>query len=816
MEFHFWCKVAYYRLGSPSPWIAAVGAQLLYIDGPADEPPPEGIFALYITPGQTGPVHVCTHLGSHWKKVNPHPGGYFLGVGPQGVGGLLLTEEPYPSEHAIERPWVLLADGDGWRADLLQAAVKFVTMAPGVVRPLERFLVTDSWDNPQGWAGANLTHVDFRGMGDILPRVSDWSRADMSGAKFDGLDLREVGFDGEAKLAGASLREVNLEGRDFGAANLDGADLSGAKLAGGNFANASMIGTMFDGSDLTDAYFGQEPRFSGDVSRRTSFRAATLDGVELAHWAFLDLRGTSIVVTNAPPLDARHVDLRGAKVEGELTGANFDDGLLSDADLSGAEMVGARFNRAIFGGTQLPATLDDCSFVEADLSHQLLSSLSLRRVDLTKAQLVDASLGGADLTAATLDEAECTRAGFLEADLSSATLRRTVLHSAVLSSARMVGTDCTEAQLGATKSLFWLPAADSAAFSASSSPDELFAAFAEHGVALTRQAKVTQSEAHGGWLIKDGDETYLIASGKTGTDLEVRAYLSTDQAAVMTSCYMPNAVFDQADLYAVNMSSAHWYGSRASAVGANLEQIDASNANFGQISLVDARLMGAGLSSAILVGANLRGAQMGLSAGGRQTSLNKAHLAGADLTSAALHNAVVTDAAVSVDVQGNQDVSGVPLFTLDSAFGEALDGEEITAGLRDAFVASGYRLADDAEVELKVSGAVWEIHQGHEDPQQLASRYAHLAIVRLDDGLHVHGSALWITRINDDGQLETIKFSFRSTQLTEQEMNESTICPNGKSLLANKGEGAAWYEMMTAYSRPPVPPECIPSPDNWC
>lgn len=807
MNLHFERKVAYRDVGT-GLWLAVSknpthSSYVTYTyEQPFDVPHPEAVFLLYVQPPDGTRCFLRAFDGRVCSRTGQLSGGAWTVKTSGGPSDVCISH----AAHADTTPDKLIVQLTN--VDTGEHPDERVTGSPtgslGLlvlqtrVNPLfEHITLTPRWDNPQSWTDADLTYVDFRGMAETLPKVRSWAGADMARANFEGLDLRQVKFDDRAKLTGAKLRNVNLAGHDFGAANLDGADLTGANLAGAKLANASMLGTNFSGANLTGADFGAAPKFSKDASRRTSLSGATLDGVALSHWDYLDLRSTTMSVSSAGPVDARHADLRGATVRtAVLRGATLDDALLADADLSAADLVGARFDRCDLTATRLPAVLDDCRFVAADLSSLRLSGASLKR--------------------ANLDESDLTGTVLVTADLTDATLRRATLHRASLSYARLVGADCTEAQLGATEKLFALPGASRSGWADGEPSTVVRDAFAAHGIALTRAARVTASAPHGGWLLADGDQLYRVSGDEADGDLAVHAYRSSDHAAVLTAAYMPNAIFDQAEMYAVHMSRAHWYGSGASAVGASLEQIDASGANLGQINLVQAKLMGANLGSTVLAGAHLRGAQLGMSAQSKQSSLDEAHLAGTDLTSASVHDAVMTDAAIAVEATaGGVSVIGVPLFPLAASFAATLDAGQLSAALRQAFGDGGYPLAADAKATKLSTGNAWEITQGHGDPQQMSNTYARLGIVLLDGELHVHGSELWITRLGPDGSLETVRFGYLATKLSAAELNATTTCPNGEPLHVNQAENRPWHEMMTALRSPPKPPECIPSPDSW-
>lgn len=611
------------------------------------------------------------------------------------------------------------------------------------------------------WRDADLTGVIFTGMGDLLPNIDGWfwEGANLRRANFSGLDMRKIELGSRAHLPEANLSGTTFDGVDLSAAILEGANLTGASLQRVNLSAASMVGTRFTSANLTGATFAAQPRFSTDAARRTSFARATLTTRSFMDWSYLDMSEVNL----QPP-------------QGDLSGLKAPNAVLRRINLSGCNLSGAQLDRS----------------------------------DLSEARLESATVTGA-----TLDGSNLTGAMLSHADLSRSSLKGVLLHRASLASARLFRANCTGAQLGATESLFAFRPQPQELRSSGEISAELREGFAAHGVALAESAQLTVRDPERTWVVASGEERYRLSLDETGA-IQVRRYRAIDHAAVLSGAFMAHANFTDADLYAVNMSGAHWYGAEARANNANMEQLDGSNANFGQLDLSQAELRGATLSNAILANAVLRGARLGMSASGRPCSLVQATLVGADCTQADLSHANLHNAAVAVIAQaGGASVNGVPLFRMPTGLAADLDAGTLSSAVKGAFSAAGYPLSNDATVAIPQAGIHWAIHNGSGDGAQVGRGYATLAILRQPDDLYVYGSEIWITRVGEDGKLETQPFKYTATALSVSELNAATTCPNGRNLASNQSSGLTWEQMMTA-DQPPSPPVCIPSLEQFC
>src|SRR5215204_7649456 len=122
--------------------------------------------------------------------------------------------------------------------------------------------------------------------------------------------------------------------------------------------------------------------------------------------------------------------LRGSTLShATLRGAYLTNADLSDADLSGADLSNALLDNANLIGTDLSG---------ADLSNALLGNADLV-AHLTNADLSGANLIGADLSDANLFSADLSEANLIGADLSRSVLDNANLSNAVLENANLGG-----------------------------------------------------------------------------------------------------------------------------------------------------------------------------------------------------------------------------------------------------------------------------------------------------------------------------------------------------------------------------------------
>ncbi|MBQ4773887.1 hypothetical protein F9U44_20505 [Pectobacterium versatile] len=677
-------------------------------------------------------------------------------------------------------------------------------------------------------------------------------------------------------LRHAWLSDENLNNCALMAANLSDADLHGATLAGAKLAGATVDRTLFVGCDLSKTNMsnisGMKARFDAvTMGEGTSLIAANLPGA-----VFCGCRNAAgSAVMNG--LKAIGADFTGASLprvilnnailhEANLVNVNLEAASLSAADFRGAIMTRVNLQQttlqsATFVGATLVGTRFDgadinyCNFEQADLTNALLSkvtgasSLNLSDSILTAANLSGLDLRDATITAKTnftqsvldgvnlrdkaldgvvfygaslkralLDNTSLSNAVLVAADLSGAKLTGNIsLVGANLSNASLADVDLTGAQFGALSTRASLESYHAEALDQATLPVGFGDVCAQERVVLHGTPHVTVRQPGEEWLIEHSGQPLFVRR-----EAERLVILQADarDAAILANVFMPNAILTNANLYAVDMSGAHWYGSTARADNANLEQVNLSNANLATMDFTQARLYGANLSYANLVNTVFRKAILSPTQGQKPSSLAFASMQGADFGEAKLGGANLTNAAVSLDLTvAGQTSVGTPIFTLDSSLRTTLNSAVVSAALRQAFVDSGYPLLGNATITVKQNNASWLID--NVPPGSDLSYRGYLQFIVLADSqpgssaLQVYGGdSLRIVRTGAGNTLEPVVIAFGATVALKSAMNASTTCPSGLRY-AMLGSGITYVDLMTG-GLPPHPPKCIPSPTTWC
>ena len=124
------------------------------------------------------------------------------------------------------------------------------------------------------------------------------------------------------------------------------------------------------------------------------------------------------------------------------------------ADCADFAQPGVYWRRCLQDGQNLQgvdlteANLRDASFKRADLSEAILVGADARRAKFVSATMQGTDLAEARLVQADLTKADLTGASLVEADLTRAKLFRANLRRANLTGARLDGTDLLNADLG--------------------------------------------------------------------------------------------------------------------------------------------------------------------------------------------------------------------------------------------------------------------------------------------------------------------------------------------------------------------------------
>lgn len=191
----------------------------------------------------------------------------------------------------------------------------------------------------------------------------------MNGVSLSGMDLAGI------NLSGGTLKNADLSGADLNGSNLSGTDLTGASLTDADLTGASLSGATLTGTTLSGATLDEVS--SGNISGTPQSLPA--------NWELLAPHG----YLAGPEADLADANLsNGGTVNSDFAGAN----------LQGADLIGAKFEKADFAG----ANLSQVAAADADIGGSDLTGANLTSADLSYVNVGSANLAGADFTSATL------------------------------------------------------------------------------------------------------------------------------------------------------------------------------------------------------------------------------------------------------------------------------------------------------------------------------------------------------------------------------------------------------------------------------
>jgi uncharacterized protein YjbI with pentapeptide repeats len=269
------------------------------------------------------------------------------------------------------------------------------------------------------FAGSTLPGLEFSGalrntsFADAwLPDANLWGvhavDVTFDGANLDGSDLSSI--EGTASFRGASLRATRWGDAELGGLVLDGATVEGADFGevyrGGP---ASCDGLVWD--DATRFPRGVDPFAWCPTGRRVERGAAP------------EPRPPVTGVAPALPLWSPVHGVRFANLD------HADGGGLSGRDVAIAGATACSFAFGALPGVQISGSIVDTTFADSDLEDAVFDGVAFHRVDLGKAQLVearfvrcsgDASFADADVRAATFVDTDVSGFAFDAADVMGA------------------------------------------------------------------------------------------------------------------------------------------------------------------------------------------------------------------------------------------------------------------------------------------------------------------------------------------------------------------------------------------------------------
>ena len=604
-------------------------------------------------------------------------------------------------------------------------------------------------------------------------------------------------------LAEQDLSKVALSATDLSYANFSGANLTNVRMNGATASN-----TIFDDANLTECVA------NGTSFDNCSFVKANMAFIKLASSSFQGCT-LNLAQFNAPgATGAAYTNLQQANFTNTaMVGCQFGNALVNDAIFNGAILINTDFSKArgnssgldFRGAILIGANLAGINFTTCKIdSNTNFMSANLNGCNFTSLDLSNTVFARATMQKVQLDKSTLNGVQMAFADLSYATVTGGVsLIGANLSNANLQATDFTGAQLGAKSIVMTLPIADAAILDKKQVPQDL----QDSSLKIPATATVTVTQPGTSWSITNAGTTYNIS--KSGDNLSVQTGNNAN-SAILSNAYMANAVFVQANMYAVQMSGAHWYGGSASAQGADLSLANLSNGNYSGMSFVQTNLQGASFDYALLIGTTFSKTQLNPSANLKATSFAFASLQSASFTDTDLYSANLTNAAVALS-----DSNVVPLFPINVVTGlvKALDAANASSSLiTDAFSNAGYPLISKAaSITVDTAGSAWTINNiDGDEPAQTGYGNFKLALVQDKNGVssvQVSGATpLLVLQVGASGQQQQMQLSFGATALAQNQLNGETTCASGikYKLLSDY---LTYTNLMTA-ATPPKPPVC--------
>jgi len=614
---------------------------------------------------------------------------------------------------------------------------------------------------------------------------------DLKGITFAGSDVSYADFsttilDNTSNFNGCTANQTIFDQAVLVNWVANGLTFSNCSFAAANFTNAKLFMSVLKGCIINQA------NFQSAILQQTDFTQAVMVGCKFQDALLNDAIFNGATLTNSdfslakvPP---NGVDFRDAI----LIGVNLS--VIDNPNASNPKVIGTDFTKCqISTNTNfMNAKIDSSNFTGLDLRNMIFTRASMQHAKLDMAKLDGVQMPFADLSYATLTGG----VSMIGANLSNA----------ILQAAQLPG-----AQLGAIKTLTSLPLSDASLLDQKTIPPDMITALKLSGAAVVSSV-VQQGKL---WTVKDGTAEYEVSNKET--KLLVQQVSAESNAAVLTGAYMPNANFEQANLYAVEMSGVHWYGADANAQGADMSLTNLSRANLRGMLIKQASMQGAQFDYANLIGTQFNGADLSPSKTNKPTSFAFSSLQStvfSSLVGSGLAYANLTNAAFCV-TDANGTSLGVPLFTLSVSLTPSSTSPVISTALQTAFLNSGYPLVTSVASISTTAPMAWMINNiNTEDATQVG--YGNFLMMRVNQPnginyIQVYGvPPLMVQEVDDKGQLQQVKLAFGFTAASQQQMNGDTTCPSGMKL-KYLSKYLTFEALMTAV-QPPKPPTC---PNCW-
>jgi uncharacterized protein YjbI with pentapeptide repeats len=216
---------------------------------------------------------------------------------------------------------------------------------------------------------------------DIKPGL-DWSGANLTGWRLDGLKLSDLGH--PANFESANLEKASLEKVDLRSANLSRANLKHADLKSANLVRANLKNVNAKGANFRKAYL-REANLKGAMLLKADFRLANMNEANLqkTHMRYAKFKNVRMEKAQFQEANLRHTDFEHAYAkDADFSNADLKDSTLEfahlrDCNFRGAYMKRANLKRTFLGGANLRnANLTNATmkYAEFDSKSNLLNA----------------------------------------------------------------------------------------------------------------------------------------------------------------------------------------------------------------------------------------------------------------------------------------------------------------------------------------------------------------------------------------------------------------------------------------------------------
>lgn len=296
---------------------------------------------------------------------------------------------------------------------------------------------------------SKLLHYHQKTRSDCL-QGRDLSRADLSGFRFEGLDLSVCNF------ARTNLSNAVFVNCIFNGSSLSGALVHQVVFKNCKFDDANLYGVVGDDAQWLECELAfskvieadiKKSNWSGSVISNSDFIQCNLNE---SLWVHCTLAKVSFIKVSAQSSNLNRIKLQGANCQlVDFSQCTFDQSSFEQVSFSNVNAEAARFSSAYL---MRCIALADCNFTGAKFKNATIEQSGFRGCNLSgaelpRAQIIKSDFGNANLSYSYLNAACAARSIFNNADLSSVSAKDFDGYSAKFKKANFTKSNLARANL---------------------------------------------------------------------------------------------------------------------------------------------------------------------------------------------------------------------------------------------------------------------------------------------------------------------------------------------------------------------------------